>query len=294
MIVITGGDPGGIGPEVIIKALEKVEDDFLIVGSRKAFEQTAQNLKMFKWRRYRFVDPKPEAEIQVGKPHGELSFLYFNKSLEILKSEPASALVTGPVSKHAWVAAGHDFLGHTEFFEKKFGRVVMGFWSGGMKVVLFTHHLPLKRALEKITPEELREFLNLLLPSLERFFPGDELIVSSVNPHAGEGGEMGREEIEVIGPIIQDFALEGPLSSDTVFLRGEVESRWILAFFHDVGLAPFKLLHLEDGAELTFGLPWPRTSPCHGTAFDIAGKGEASEGSMLTAIRLSRRMLNRL
>ncbi len=294
MILITAGDPGGIGPEVIIKALEKIEGDFLIIGSRRAFEYMAERLSLFKWRQHKFLDPKPDVDIHIGKPHGYLSFLYFRKALEILESEENSALVTGPVSKHAWVAAGQNFLGHTDFFEREYGKAIMAFWSEGMKVVLFTHHLPLKKALEKIDSERLRGFLNLLLPYLEHFFPGEEILVSSVNPHAGEGGEMGREEVDIIRPIVQDLGLEGPLPSDTVFLRAEMESKWVLAFFHDLGLAPFKLLHFEDGAEVTFGLPWPRTSPCHGTGFDIAGKGEASEGSMFTAIKLAQRMLHRL
>ncbi len=294
MILITAGDPGGIGPEVIIKALEKIDGDFWIIGSRRAFEYMEERLSLFKWREYRFLDPEPGADIQIGKPHGRLSFLYFQKALEILKTEGKFALVTGPVSKHAWMAAGQNFLGHTDFFEKEHGKAVMAFWSRGMKVALYTHHLPLKEALKKINPEGLREFLTLLLPYLEHFFPGDEILVSSVNPHAGEGGEMGREEVDIIQPIARDFGLEGPLPSDTVFLRAEMEGKWVLAFFHDIGLAPFKLLHFEDGAEITFGLPWPRTSPCHGTGFDIAGRGEASEGSMLTAIKLAQRMLKGL
>ncbi len=291
MIVISGGDPGGIGPEVIIKALERVDGEFLIVGSRRAFEEQSRSLGLSQWRNHRFLDPAPEIPVQVGKPHGKASFLYFLKALELMDEGKGRALVTAPVSKSAWVSGGANFLGHTAFLEKRYGKAIMGFWSLGMKVVLFTHHLPLKEALSRITKEKVHGFLREFLPYLEKFFPGEELISASVNPHAGEGGRMGKEEKLAIEPVLEEFGIEGPFPTDTVFSRAEKEKKWVLAFFHDHGLAPFKLLHFEDGAEVTFGLPWVRTSPCHGTGFDIAGKGEASEGSMLTAITLARRML---
>ncbi len=292
MIVISAGDPGGIGPEIIIKALEKVSGDFFIIGSRKTFEAEGDRLGLYRWKEYPLLDPVPELTPEIGKPHGEASFLYFLKALEFMDSGEGKALVTAPVSKAAWISEGRQFLGHTDFLEKRYGKAIMGFWSQGMKVVLFTHHLPLRKALNMINQENLKPFITDLLPYIEKFFPGEELISASVNPHAGEGGEMGKEEEEVIRPVLEEFAIEGPLPSDTVFLKAEIEGKWVLSFFHDHGLGPFKLLHFEDGAEVTLGLPWIRTSPCHGTGFDIAGKGEASEGSMLAAIELAVRLSN--
>ncbi len=290
MIIITTGDPGGIGPEVVVKSLEGVGRRNLIIGSKKILEDYGKMLDLKGWMKNEVFDPFPGVKISIGKSHGGLSFSYFEKAIKLVKDGEYSGIVTGPISKEAWVNDGINFLGHTDFLESIYKNLIMAFWSERMKVALFTHHLSLKDALSKINRASFEEFLIRLRAELEKYFPGEEMISSSVNPHAGENGEMGKEEEEILKPILSKFEIQGPFPSDTVFLKGEREKKWIIAFFHDIGLAPFKLLHFGDGAEITFGLPWVRTSPSHGTAFEIAGKGIASEGSMEKAIELALRL----
>lgn len=291
MIGITIGDPGGVGPEVVVKALEGFEREFIIIGSKDILEFYGKILHLNKWKKNEILDPYPGLSVTPGRPHGRLSFEYLRRALKLLDDREIKGVVTGPVSKRAWIQDGINFLGHTDFFERKYKGLIMGFWSKGMKVALFTHHLSLSSALSMVKKEEFEFFVRKLKNSIEKFFPEDEIICSSVNPHAGEDGEMGREELDIIKPVLKKFSIKGPYPSDTVFLLAEREKKWAIAFFHDIGLAPFKLLHFYDGAEITFGLPWIRTSPCHGTAYEIAGKGIASEGSMRTAISLAVKLI---
>jgi len=290
VIIITTGDPGGIGPEVVVKSLEKIGGRNLIIGSKKILEHYGKMLGLKGWMKNEVFDPLPGVKISIGKSHGGFSFSYFEEAVKLMKNGKYSGIVTGPISKEAWVNDGINFLGHTDFLESVYKNLIMAFWSEGMKVALFTHHLSLKDALSKIDKASFEEFLIRLRAELEKYFPGEEIISSSVNPHAGENGEMGKEEGEILKPILHKFGIQGPFPSDTAFLKGEREKKWIIAFFHDIGLAPFKLLHFNDGTEITFGLPWVRTSPSHGTAFEIAGEGIASEGSMEKAVELALRL----
>jgi len=292
VIGITIGDPGGIGPEVLVKALENIENRTVIIGSKEILEFYGKILNLNGWKRNEIIDPYPGLSVTPGRPHGRLSFEYLRKALNLIDEGKINALVTGPVSKRAWVKDGIKFLGHTDFFESKYSELIMAFWSEGMKVALFTHHLSLSEALSRVKEDEFEAFVRNLKASLDKYFPGEEIICSSVNPHAGESGEMGDEEIKVLKPVLEKYSIRGPYPSDTVFLTAERDKKWVIAFFHDIGLAPFKLLHFHDGAEITLGLPWIRTSPCHGTAYEIAGKGIASEGSMKTAISLAMKLIN--
>ncbi len=293
MIGITLGDPGGVGPEVVIKALEKIEGDFVIIGSKKVLSFYEKLFGYRKWRRYEVVDPWPEVNFSPGQPEGEASFHYFREGVRLVEEGKLKALATAPVSKIAWYHAGFRFAGHTEYLEKRYGtKVYMGFYSEGMKVLLFTHHIPLRKALDQLNRRELRTFLSAAKKFLQDYFGEKELLIASINPHAGEGGTLGKEEEDVIKPVIEEFrrsnfTFTGPLPTDTLFIEAEQKRKWVLAFFHDQGLTPFKLLHFYNGAEVNFGLPWIRTSACHGTAFEIAGRGEANEGSMIMAIKLA-------
>ena len=291
MIIVTLGDPGGIGPEIIVKALESLKKKVLIIGSKKALEFYGKLLGMEQWRRSEIFDPLPDETFIPGRPYGRASFFYLKEAISLLERNRAKALVTGPISKKAWVNDGFNYMGHTHYFESRYGDLIMAFWSEGMKVALFTHHLPLREALNRVKIDNFHKFLENLKKQIEKFFPGENIICSSVNPHAGEDGEMGKEETEVLKPVLKKESIQGPFPSDTAFLRAELKREWVIAFFHDVGLAPFKLLHFYDGAEITFGLPWIRTSPCHGTAYEIASKGIASEGSMKTAISLAMKLI---
>ena len=297
MVGITLGDPGGVGPEVVLKALEKVEGEFLLIGSKKVLEFYGKLLGCKKWKKHEVVDPFPQINFSPGRPEGEASFVYFREGVRLVENNEVQALATAPVSKIAWFRAGFRFAGHTDYLEKRYGKkIYMGFYSEGMKVLLFTHHVPLKKALEQVNRREFRIFLSTAEKFLLNLFNEKELFIASINPHGGEGGTLGREELEVILPVLEEFRKEdnfqfrGPFPTDTLFIEVEKKRKWMVAFFHDQGLAPFKLIHFDDGAEFNFGLDWIRTSACHGTGFEIAGKGVAREGSMLMAIKLATRL----
>jgi 4-hydroxythreonine-4-phosphate dehydrogenase len=204
------------------------------------------------------------------------------------------AVVTAPISKAAWGLAGHPFRGHTDYLAQFYPGAIMSFWSERLKVALFSHHRPLREAVAAVRKDALVDFLRSLHRSLEKI-PGGPfvLLVAGLNPHAGEQGRLGREEEEEIGPAVDAARAEGvpasgPFPPDTVFLRalGKKEAV-VVALYHDQGLIAFKLDAFSTGVNATLGLPFVRTSPDHGTAFDIAGKGVADSRSMEEALRLA-------
>jgi 4-hydroxythreonine-4-phosphate dehydrogenase len=203
-------------------------------------------------------------------------------------------VTTAPVSKAAWALAGLPWRGHTDYLEKLFPGAIMSFWSARLKVVLFSHHRPLVEAVAAVRKEPLTDFLKRAHRALAGKPGGPfSLLVAGLNPHAGEDGALGREEEAEIKPAIDAAVREGvpasgPFPPDSVFRlakgkRGAV----VAALYHDQGLIPFKLEAFATGVNATLGMPFVRTSPDHGTAFDIAGKGEADPGSMEEAIRLA-------
>jgi len=170
----------------------------------------------------------------------------------------------------------------------------MAFWSEKIKVALFSHHISLKKALQKIKKEELLDFFLRLTKNLEKICPKRfHFLVAGLNPHAGEGGLIGAEENEIIIPAIKEaqkrgLRISGPIAPDVVFRKALAKPKEIvIALYHDQGLIPFKITAFEKGVNLTLGIPFIRTSPDHGTAFDIAGKGIASPQSMIEAIKLA-------
>jgi len=168
------------------------------------------------------------------------------------------------------------------------------FWSEALKVVLYTHHIPLREALERVKERSLLEFFQILQKELKKVpLPDYELLIAGLNPHAGEEGLMGSEEGEEILPAIETakkkcILISGPYPPDAVFRKAlNQPDKIVIALYHDQGLIPFKILAFEKGINVTLGLPFVRTSPCHGTAFDIAGKGIANPESMIEAIKLA-------
>lgn len=282
-VIITTGDPSGIGPEVTEKALAnpKVKGlaDFFVIGDAKT------SIKM---RR------SPEA-------CGKLSVQYLDRALAIIAKGEADCLVTAPINKANVRSAGFkDFEGHTEYLAEATltKDYAMMFVGKRMKITLVTRHIALKDVPSKLTVDKICRTICLTHRYLSDHFhlKNPRIAVAGLNPHAGEGGIFGKEEISVISPAIKKASLtcgkvSGPFPPDVVFvdaLQGKYDA--VISMYHDQGLIPFKLLYFKDGVNMTLGLPFVRTSPDHGTAFDIAGKGIADPSSMIEAIKLAVRL----
>lgn len=316
-IGITLGDPGSIGPEIVLKAFSSKNTlpkaQYIIFGTRHVLEGERRksgiklNLQPFDTT----LDPTSPTlsllevkcsltAIKKGIPsreNGEASFRFFQEAYKLAETGAIQALVTGPISKESWDLAGIKWTGHTHFLSNTYPQVIMTFWSEKMKVALFSHHLPLKKTLEKIRREALLEFFLRLHKSLERIYHEKlQFLVAGLNPHAGESGLMGSEEEEEIVPAIteaqkQGLRISGPFPPDVVFRKGMNQpDKIVIALYHDQGLIPFKLIAFERGVNVTLGLPFIRTSPDHGTAFDIAGRGIANPLSMIEAIKIAHKL----
>jgi 4-hydroxythreonine-4-phosphate dehydrogenase len=314
-IGITVGDTNGIGPEVVIKALRDnriLEDCTVIVyGSTRVL--AVHNKTIEGELAYQSIKDKPhpkkinvincwedEAVIELGKPTRE-SGSHALKALELATQDLASGkidvLVTAPISKDNIQKAGFEFPGHTDYLaalsnEKE---ALMMMVADELRVALVTTHLPLKDAVSAITKDKIVNKILMVDASLKKDFKivRPKIAVLGLNPHAGEQGKLGREEIDIINPAIQEAQNKGvlaygPYPADGFFGSSAIkEFDAVLAMYHDQGLTPFKALAFDSGVNFTAGLPIVRTSPDHGTAFDIAGKDMANEQSMRTAIYLA-------
>ena len=278
-ILITLGDPAGIGPEVVDKALASgllpSGFDFEVLGDRSGF-----------------TPGHPDSRSAAAALDA------LEASVRILKSDKdALAVVTAPVSKETLQSAGFPFPGQTEFFAQRFGVQNFAMCLSGqtLSVGLATIHIPLATVSNELTSDRIVSTGRLLADfARRRFRRSPRIAVAGLNPHAGENGRFGDEETRIIAPAIDNLNHEmpgvfsGPHVPDAVFRQaaaGEFDA--VLAMYHDQGLIPLKLLDFDTGVNVTLGLPKPRTSPDHGTAFDIAGKGIARPDSMIHAIRLA-------
>ncbi len=240
-----------------------------------------------------------EVEDAVGS---EPSFEYVKTGVSFALKKKAAALITAPISKKKWLRAGIKYSGHTGYLAESAGikDYSMFFWSKDLKVSLFTVHIPLQEVFEHIKKDKIVAFVRHVNRELLRLFKGaapPTYLLSGLNPHAGEGGFLGKEEEEEILPALEILAGEdkmditGPFPPDTVFLQArERKNSVVICWYHDQGLIPFKLLNIHSGVNVTLGLPYIRTSPDHGTAYDIAGTGRANPSSMLEAIKLADRL----
>jgi 4-hydroxythreonine-4-phosphate dehydrogenase len=273
-LAVTLGDPRGIGPEVVGKALaQPLDAEIRIVGSR---EQGAGSRL---------------TEGEAGKMAGQA----IEEAVRLALTGAVDAIVTGPVHKHALHVAGYRYPGVTELLAHLAGDVpvAMMLAAGPLRVVLVTTHLPLRDvpaalstdgivAVGRITADALRRWWGIAAP---------RLAVCALNPHAGEGGLFGEEDDRVLRPAAHALGAAGPLPADTVFvkaLRGEFDA--VLAPYHDVGMTAVKVAGFGKGVNVTLGLPFIRTAPDHGTALDIAGTGTADSGSMRAALELAARL----
>jgi 4-hydroxythreonine-4-phosphate dehydrogenase len=296
-LVITSGEPAGIGPDICL-ALARLDIParLVVLGDRALFAQRAQQLGL--------ADDAIEIEhipLRTACQAGVLNAANSPYVLEMLdraiagcRSGEYAAMVTAPVHKGIINDAGIPFTGHTEYLAEKTGtaRVVMMLAGAGLRVALATTHLALKDVPAAITREELTTTLHILHADLVNKFgiAKPRILVAGLNPHAGEDGHMGREEIEVIAPVIaalkaEGMDLVGPLPADTLFTKNCLAgSHAQLAMYHDQGLAVLKFAAFEDGINVTLGLPIVRTSVDHGTALDLAGSGRVDARSLFAAI----------
>jgi len=314
-IGISLGDPGGIGPEVTVKALSRRLDlpkaVYVLFGTRSVLERNglkddgvfvpfasdAAKRDLRADSCFLYDIPLPNDPPLLGKPdgqNGEASFRYFETAVAQARSGVLSAVVTAPISKLSWKLAGIPYAGHTEYLARTYPQAIMTFWSSRLKVALFTHHLSLQNALRKLTRENLRDFLLSLHKDVKQATHRQyRYWVAGLNPHAGEDGLLGDEEISVIIPAVADarhsgMPIEGPFPPDVIFRKAlDRPDVIVIALYHDQGLIAFKTVVFEEGVNVTLGLPFVRTSPDHGTAFDISGRGIAESESMIAALRLA-------
>ncbi len=312
-IGVTPGDPGGIGPEIIVKALSRPSalppSAHILFADSRIVEAEEKRLGLRLAAREWRPDGPSEAGVyiahvpapcrdavhgRISAENGDASFRFFETAVAAARNGRLEAVVTAPISKAAWALAGLPWRGHTDYLAKFYPGAIMSFWSERLKVALFSHHLPLREAVGAVRKDALVCFFMSLHGALAKI-PGGPftLLVAGLNPHAGENGGLGREEEEEIRPAIDAAArdgvpITGPFPPDTVFLRalGKKEAV-VVALTHDQGLIAFKLEAFATGVNATLGLPFVRTSPDHGTAFDIAGKGIADPRSMEEALRLA-------
>jgi len=317
-IAITMGDPNGIGPEIIAKAFATGGlDDCVVIGDaarlRQAVDITGTGLSINTLNSLETMraghgalsliqvgpDTSGSAFGLVSADSGRASFSYLEAAIEAALCRKISAVVTAPIHKEAWSKAGVAFPGHTEVLAERSGGVpvAMMLANPDLRVVLVTIHVSLRKACDLITFErELATIRQAHHAGLALGVAAPRVAVAGLNPHAGEGGLFGDEEIEIIAPAIATARAEGidatgPWPGDTIFARARKGAfDVVVAQTHDQGLIPVKYLGVEDGVNITFGLPFVRTSPDHGTAFDIAGTGLADPASLITSIDYARRL----
>jgi 4-hydroxythreonine-4-phosphate dehydrogenase len=300
-ILITMGEPAGIGPEVALGAFDALGGK---IGSHPL--KLVGDESVFAARKEVLIATRARVQAAPGKP-SSANAAAVTEAIEIAvaacRSGEAAALVTAPIHKAVLAGAGFGFPGHTEFLAALTGakRAVMMLASDKLRVVPLIIHVPLARVPGLVTSAGIVETGEIILAALKRDFgiAAPRLAVAGLNPHAGEDGVLGGEEEAIIAPAIaalkaQGLDVRGPLSADTLF-HEEARKSYdaVLTMYHDQGLIPIKTLSFWDGVNVTLGLPIVRTSPDHGTAFDIAGTGKADHRSMVAAIRMAAEMADR-
>ncbi len=335
-LAVTLGDPAGIGPEVVLKALADLslleQYDVTVFGDRTSLIQTYRQLETTQGLAYvqqYLAHPdalkvvEPETHIgqswTLGIPSaqtGEASFRYLKMAIAQTLAGDYDGIVTGPIAKSAWKLAGHLYPGQTELLAEQSGSKCFGMlfvatsphtqWQ--LRSLLATTHIPLRQVPNTLSPELLSWKLALLIDTLRNWFGIEQprIAIAGLNPHSGEQGQLGTEEVDWLLPWIETMndrypncTMEGPIPPDTLWVKpgqawfGSAASETLqthdayLALYHDQGLIPVKLMAFDRAVNTTIGIPFIRTSPDHGTALDIAGKGIADATSMKAAIRLA-------
>ena len=326
IVAVTMGDPAGVGPEVVLKALAdpvvRKACHPLVLGDWEVLNRTRNRKsrypRLVPWERGKpvaenggavpvhclsFLSPKQSRPGHLSKACGEASYRYIRAAAELVLAQVADAMATAPISKRALQLAGYRYPGHTELLAELTDtqEVRMMLLGKRLKVVLVTVHLPLVEVARELTRERIRVTVELTHQALRKYFAisRPRLAVAALNPHAGEEGIFGREEKRIILPAVEEAAkrgiqVKGPFPADSLFyqaVRGDYDA--VICMYHDQGLIPLKLLHFFGGVALTLGLPIIRTSVDHGTAYDIAGKDRADGSSMREAIILAASLARR-
>jgi len=321
-LLVTMGDAAGIGPEIIVRAWRSGElADAVVIGDAAVLRRAGSPMTAV------IETPADRAEVppgclpvivppdlpaglaalplgQVDARHGAAAARCIEHAVRQVQAGQGSAIVTAPIHKEALAAAGVPYPGHTEMLQALAAApgappppVRMMLANEELRVVLVTIHTSLRRAIDAVTFDAVLQTLRIAQRAAAAWgLAQPRIAVAGLNPHAGEGGLFGDEEIAIIGPAVQaavaeGIAATGPYAPDTVFMRARRgEFDLVVAMTHDHGLIPVKYLGVEQGVNVTLGLPFVRTSPDHGTAFDIAGTGRADPASLIAAARLARRL----
>jgi 4-hydroxythreonine-4-phosphate dehydrogenase len=286
-IAVTLGDPRGIGPEVTARALQDESlrgiAEFRVVGPSGT--QMAPDVETGTWMR------------DGGAPlAGKLAGAAIERAVSMALAGEVDGIVTAPIDKSALLAGGYPFPGHTEMLAALTGtKTAMMLASDRLRVVLATTHVPLRDVPRLVTIEGLEQTADITRAGLAAWFglASPRIALCALNPHAGDGGRFGTEDDTVLAPAARRAGLLGPFPADTVFVRaigGEFDA--VIAPYHDVGMTAIKVASFGSAVNITLGLPFPRTSPDHGTALDIAGKGIADPASMIRAMRVCAEIVN--
>lgn len=316
-IAISIGDVTGVGPEVTLKALaaELQADaaDYLLIGDAGVLRHTNDRLGLGLSFGERIEITTPSRKpLPAGLPHGapeaaRAALDYLREGARRCLSKQTDALVTAPVNKEAIIRTGEPFVGQTEFLSsladaERTSMMLLGADDRGrwLRVALATTHVPIKDVASQLTQERIERAIALSAQACRDLgLPRARVGVCGLNPHAGEGGQLGTEELTIVAPAVRaaqkkNLDVHGPFAADTLFYyayRGDYDA--VVAMYHDQGLAPLKMIGFERGVNWTLGLPFIRTSPDHGTAYDIAGRGIADPNSMIAAIRLAKQLITR-
>jgi 4-hydroxythreonine-4-phosphate dehydrogenase len=319
LLVIASGEPAGIGPDLCLQLAHRpFETPFVVLADKSLLQQRAAQLGLsVQLHDYQLSDVTPlpaghlrVLHIPVAQPvvTGKLNpanspyvLALLQRAVEGCQSGEFSAMVTAPVHKGVINDAGIPFTGHTEYLAEMthIPLVVMMLAGGGMRVALATTHLPLRDVADAITAVLLEKILNILQHDLQQRFgiAQPRILVAGLNPHAGEGGYLGREEIDIMIPVLNKLRAQGmhvsePLPADTLFTPSRLaQCDAVLAMYHDQGLPVLKHASFGQGVNITLGMPIIRTSVDHGTALDLAGTGKAEVGSMLEAMQVAQYMI---
>ena len=316
VVAVTSGEPAGVGPDICLAlARHAFPARLVILCDRALLEERRQRLRVEVM--LPDFDPRGPAtgmlevlHLPLAQPcragvldpaNGPYVLSLLERAADGCMSGEFAAMVTAPVHKGVINDAGIRFTGHTEFLAErtKTAQVVMMLAGGGLRVALASTHLALKDVAAAITQEGLERILRVLRASFARFYgiAGPHILVAGLNPHGGEGGHLGREEIEVIIPVLdrlrrEGFRLTGPLPADTLFTPANLEGAdCVLAMYHDQGLPVLKYASFGQGINVTLGLPFIRTSVDHGTALDLAGTGRADSRSLFAAVEAALEMV---
>ena len=315
------GCPVGIGPEIIVRYAtgrgQRSAPGFVVLGDigvlKRCAELLAVPLEIIPWQPGDAISGNKlhvynlsalDQDLQWGRPDittGKAMAVYIEKAVELITEKELAGMVTCPIAKSALHAAGYDYAGHTEMLAALSAAEEFGMMMAGdkLRVTLVTIHVPLAEVSKAITTNAVRKMIELTCRCLRQDFGLEKprIAVAGLNPHGGEGGAFGTEEMRQIVPALQacqsrDWIVEGPFPPDTVFCKAMAgHYDVVVSMYHDQGLIPFKLVHFEDGVNVTMGLPIVRTSVDHGTAYDIAGKGIAKPTSLEAAINMAARIV---